>query len=47
MRSKEEYLDYIISKNSSDIDALNLAKVSTWMIQDSQRRDSPLNKLQM
>ena len=50
MRSKEatnEYLEYIISSNSSDIDSLNLAKVSTWMIQDSQRRESPLNKLQM
>ena len=50
MRSKEatnEYLEYIISSNSSDIDSLNLAKVSTWMIQDSQRKESPLNKLQM
>lgn len=47
MKSKEEYLDYIISSNSSDIDALNIAKVSTWMIQDSQRRESPLSKLQM
>ena len=32
MRSKEatnEYLEYIISSNSSDIDSLNLANVST------------------
>ena len=50
MRSKEatnEYLEYIISSNSEDIDSLNLAKVSTWMVQDSQRKESPLNKLQM
>lgn len=45
MKSKEELLDYIISNNSSDIDELNIAKVSTWMLEDSRKKESPLSKL--